>query len=122
MEKITGKKGGGGNPRTPHESPDSLQSIATAKILLALGEGEFAGGLTDKDIFLDGTPIRSADGTLNFPGVNSSDGLAEILCLFIAACFFLCQQPGAVNGLIRLMSLLKSLSGIIWYQCGFRTL
>ncbi|EPR9087649.1 host specificity protein J [Cronobacter dublinensis] len=70
MEKITGKKGGGDKPRTPHESPDSLQSIATAKILLALGEGEFAGGLTDKDIFLDGTPIRSADGTLNFPGVK----------------------------------------------------
>ncbi|TYD48256.1 hypothetical protein FNN14_21290, partial [Cronobacter sakazakii] len=36
MEKITGKKGGGGNSRTPRESPDSLQSIATAKILLAL--------------------------------------------------------------------------------------
>ncbi|EPA9747805.1 DUF1983 domain-containing protein [Cronobacter malonaticus] len=70
MEKITGKKGGGGNSRTPRESPDSLQSIATAKILLALGEGEFAGGLTDKDIFLDGTPIRSADGTLNFPDVK----------------------------------------------------
>ncbi|MDK1233709.1 host specificity protein J [Cronobacter turicensis] len=70
MEKITGKKGGSSNARTPKESPDSLLSIATAKILLALGEGEFAGGLSDKDIFLDGTPIRSADGTLNFPGVK----------------------------------------------------
>ncbi|WPU24521.1 host specificity protein J [Cedecea neteri] len=70
MATITGRKGGGSNPRTPVESPDSLQSIATAKILLALGEGEFAGAITAKDIFLDGTPIQSDDGTMNFPGVT----------------------------------------------------
>lgn len=70
MANIKGKKGGDSSPRTPVESPDSLHSIATAKILLALGEGEFAGGFTAKDIFLDGTPVESVDGTVNFPGIT----------------------------------------------------
>lgn len=70
MANIKGRKGGGGNPRTPVESPDSLHSIATAKILLGLGEGEFADGITAKDIFLDGTPKESVDGTVNFPDVT----------------------------------------------------
>lgn len=70
MANIKGKKGGSSSPRTPVESPDSLHSIATAKILLALGEGEIAGGITAKDIFLDGTPIESIDGTVNYPGVT----------------------------------------------------
>ncbi|HIB5310274.1 TPA: TipJ family phage tail tip protein, partial [Klebsiella pneumoniae] len=37
---------------------------------LALGEGEFAGGLTGKDIYLDGTPLENADGSQNFSGVS----------------------------------------------------
>ncbi|WP_431733885.1 TipJ family phage tail tip protein, partial [Klebsiella pneumoniae] len=45
------------------------QSIAKAKILVALGEGEFAVSLTGKDIYLDGTPIENADGSQNFSGV-----------------------------------------------------
>lgn len=65
---IQGRKGGGGSSHTPTESPDSIQSIARAKILLALGEGEFAGGLDGQNIFLDGTPVYSPDGTLNYPG------------------------------------------------------
>lgn len=65
---IQGRKGGGGSSHTPTESPDSIQSIARAKILLALGEGEFAGGLDGQNIFLDGTPVFSPDGTLNYPG------------------------------------------------------
>ncbi|WJE88290.1 tail tip host specificity protein J [Klebsiella phage Kpn74] len=55
---IKGRKGGGSKQRTPTEQPDDLQSVAKAKILLALGEGEFAGGLTGKDIYLDGTRLK----------------------------------------------------------------
>ncbi|WP_323112617.1 TipJ family phage tail tip protein [Klebsiella quasipneumoniae] len=66
---IKGRKGGGSKQRTPTEQPDDLQSVAKAKILLALGEGEFAGGLTGKDIYLDGTPLENADGSQNFSGV-----------------------------------------------------
>ncbi|WP_412098983.1 phage tail tip protein [Klebsiella michiganensis] len=66
---IKGCKGGSSSPRTPTEQPDDLQSVAKAKILIALGEGEFAGALTAKDIYLDGTPLENSDGSQNFSGV-----------------------------------------------------
>lgn len=66
---IKGRKGGSSSSRTPTEQPDALQSVAKAKILLALGEGEFAGGLTARDIYLDGTALENADGSQNFSGV-----------------------------------------------------
>ncbi len=73
MATIIGAKGGSKQGRTPVESPDSIQSIARAKMLIALGEGEYAGGLDGKTIFLgDGTsytPLLNADGSENFPGV-----------------------------------------------------
>jgi predicted phage tail protein len=68
--KITGRKGGSSSSRTPTEQPDDLQSVAKAKILIALGEGEFAGQLTGKDIYLDGTALENADGSQNFSGVT----------------------------------------------------
>jgi predicted phage tail protein len=67
---IRGRKGGGSKSRTPTEQPDDLQSVAKAKILIALGEGEFSGQLTGRDIYLDGTAIENADGTQNFSGVT----------------------------------------------------
>ncbi|ENG2947067.1 phage tail protein [Enterobacter cloacae] len=67
---IKGRKGGSSSSRTPTEQPDDLQSIAKAKILVALGEGEFAGQLTAKDIYLDGTALENADGSQNFSGVT----------------------------------------------------
>ncbi|WP_340608137.1 hypothetical protein [Xenorhabdus bharatensis] len=72
MEKqlIQGNKGGRQQPRTPVEAPDSLQSTAYTKILLALGEGEFAGELNGQRIFLDNTPLVGADGKPNFEGVK----------------------------------------------------
>jgi predicted phage tail protein len=66
---IKGRKGGSSSSRTPTEQPDDLQSIAKAKLLIALGEGEFAGGLDGKSIFLDGTALENADGSANFSGV-----------------------------------------------------
>ncbi|WP_368919615.1 TipJ family phage tail tip protein [Providencia vermicola] len=70
METIYGAKGGGGGGHTPVESKDSLLSESTAKILLAISEGEIAGGLDDTRIFLDDTPIGNADGSKNFEGVT----------------------------------------------------
>lgn len=67
---ITGAKGGASKPKTPVEAPDSLRSTNIAKILIAVGEGEFEGEPTDRDIYLDNTPIRDASGNLNFPGVK----------------------------------------------------
>lgn len=67
---LTGRKGGSSSSRTPTEQPDDLQSVAKAKILMALGEGEFSGQLTGKDIYLDGTALENADGSQNFSGVT----------------------------------------------------
>ncbi|MEQ5709891.1 DUF1983 domain-containing protein [Providencia huaxiensis] len=68
--RIQGAKGGSSKPRTPVEQKDSLLSESTAKILLALSEGEIAGGLDDTRIYLDDTPIANADGSKNFEGVT----------------------------------------------------
>ena len=70
LPEIKGNKGGSAKPHTPTEQPDDLQSVAKAKILIALGEGEFDGQLTGQSIFLDGTPIQNADGSSNFSGVT----------------------------------------------------
>ncbi|MDT7169076.1 TipJ family phage tail tip protein [Citrobacter freundii] len=70
METITGAKGGSQKQHTPVEQPDSAQSMARCRMLLALGEGEFAGGLDATRIFLDGTPLGNADGSMNFESVS----------------------------------------------------
>ncbi|MBF8694895.1 TipJ family phage tail tip protein, partial [Pseudomonas fulva] len=68
--RLAGRKGGEEKAHTPIEVPDSIRSIARAKMLFALGEGVFAGNLDGRRIFLDGTPLIGADGTENFPGVR----------------------------------------------------
>ncbi|MCR3702694.1 DUF1983 domain-containing protein [Citrobacter portucalensis] len=70
MATITGAKGGSQKQHTPVEQPDSAQSMARCRMLLALGEGEFAGELDATRIFLDGTPLGNADGTMNFENVT----------------------------------------------------
>ncbi|WP_038181393.1 host specificity protein J, partial [Xenorhabdus bovienii] len=64
------KGGGGGGGYTPYEMPDNIQSTARAKILLALGEGEFVNDLSAKDIYLDSTPLQNDNGIMNFEGVK----------------------------------------------------
>ncbi|HEF0063980.1 TPA: DUF1983 domain-containing protein [Citrobacter pasteurii] len=70
MATITGAKGGSQKQHTPVEQPDSAQSMARCRMLLALGEGEFAGGLDTSRIFLDGTPLGNSDGSMNFENVS----------------------------------------------------
>lgn len=67
---IAGAKGGSSKPKTPVEAPDSLQSTNIASILLAVGEGEFDEEPTNRDIYIDNTPIMDASGSVNFPGVR----------------------------------------------------
>jgi predicted phage tail protein len=68
--EIFGAKGGSDKPKTPTEAPDSLRSVAMAKILIAMGEGEFAGNPTAQDIYLDNTPLQDPQGNMNFPNVK----------------------------------------------------
>ena len=70
--EIQGAGGGGAKaPRQPVESPDSLRSISYAKIIDLIGEGEIRG-LVDgyRSIYLNGTPLQSADGVFNFQNVS----------------------------------------------------
>lgn len=67
---IHGAKGGEDKPKTPTEAPDSLRSVAIAKMLIAIGEGEFEGAPTAQDIYLDNTPLQDPQGNMNFPNVK----------------------------------------------------
>ncbi|QEA10908.1 tail fiber protein [Bordetella phage vB_BbrS_PHB09] len=74
--RIVGYKGGksGGGGRKAVETPDSLHSISYAKVLDLISEGPIVGpvhGIANmlRDIYLDGTPIANANGSLNFQGV-----------------------------------------------------
>lgn len=73
---IKGSKGGK-TPRKAVESPDSLKSIALARIIDAVSEGEiegFASGndpeLFLQDVYYNETPVQNADGTRNFKNVQ----------------------------------------------------
>jgi len=70
-----GKSGGGGgsvNTRAPVESPNTLRSVATARVLDLLGEGRSSRGLANgaQSIFFDETPLEGPDGSSNFNGVK----------------------------------------------------
>ncbi|HBO3622068.1 TPA: DUF1983 domain-containing protein [Pseudomonas aeruginosa] len=69
-QHLAGRKGGSSKPKQPVEAPDSLRSVAMAKILLAVGEGEFAGVPSERDIYLDNNPLMDPSGNLNFPNVK----------------------------------------------------
>ncbi|WP_122409001.1 TipJ family phage tail tip protein [Pseudomonas viridiflava] len=67
---IHGEKGGSASPKAPTEASDSLRSTNLAKLLIAVGEGEFEGTPTAADIYLDNTPINDANGNVNFENVK----------------------------------------------------
>ena len=68
--EIHGEKCGSAKPKSPVEASESLRSTNLAKILIAVGEGEFDEAPTDYTVKLDGTPIRDASGNYNFPNVK----------------------------------------------------
>ncbi|MEE4683653.1 DUF1983 domain-containing protein [Pseudomonas alliivorans] len=70
MIDIHGEKGGSSSPKSPTEASDSLRSTNLAKLLIAVGEGEFEGTPTAADIYLDNTPINDASGNVNFQNVK----------------------------------------------------
>ncbi|QGA51060.1 host specificity protein J [Pseudomonas brassicacearum] len=67
---IHGAKGGDKKPKSPTEASDNLRSTNIAKLLIAVGEGEFEESPTAATIFLDNTPINDASGNVNFPNVK----------------------------------------------------
>lgn len=74
-DSIHGAKGGSSTPHAATEAPDSLHSIAYARILDLVSEGEILGfkhGAANalQDIYLNETPIANADNSLNFKNVQ----------------------------------------------------
>lgn len=71
-----GGKKGGGSARTPQEAPDSLRNTASAIVMDIISNGEISGFKTPaqplRSIYLDGTPVQNADGSLNFNNVQVS--------------------------------------------------
>lgn len=68
---VKGAKAGEKKQRQPYVARDSLQSVAYAKILYLLGEGEIEG-LADglRSVKLNDTPLLSENGTYNFQDVT----------------------------------------------------
>lgn len=66
-----GGKDASGSGRVAVEAKDSLRSIAYAKVIDLISEGEIEG-LVDglKSVYLDGTPVQNADGSYNFTGAT----------------------------------------------------
>ncbi|WP_329859360.1 host specificity protein J [Stenotrophomonas hibiscicola] len=61
----------GSNGRTPVETPDSLHSMAVARIIDLVSEGEIRGLVSgNQSIYLNQVPIQNPDGGLNFAGVT----------------------------------------------------
>ena len=71
LQEISGAKSSGESQKSPTETPDSLISIAYAKVLDAISEGPIFGLANgNQSIFLNNTPLSNADGSLNFTGVT----------------------------------------------------
>jgi predicted phage tail protein len=71
LQEISGAKSSGSSQKAATETPDSLISIAYAKVLDAISEGPIAGLANgNQSIFLNNTPLANADGSLNFTGVT----------------------------------------------------
>jgi predicted phage tail protein len=71
LQEISGAKSSGESQKSPTETPDSLISIAYAKVLDAISEGPILGLANgNQSIFLNNTPLANADGSLNFTGVT----------------------------------------------------
>jgi len=73
IQGAGGGKGGGGDVRIAQEAPNTLQSVATARIIDVVSEGEIEG-LQDglKGVYFDGTPVQNSDDSFNFNGVAIS--------------------------------------------------
>ena len=94
LPEISGAGGGASSPqptivqqtivaptRQSVEETDNLFSVAFAKTVYAVSEGEIEGfpNSAEEDIFLDSTPIQNQDGSKNFTGytIDSRTGTDE---------------------------------------------
>lgn len=71
LRPLRAAKGGDSSAGSGSESPDSLHSTATAKVLDLVSEGPIVGLVSGlQSVFYNGTPVQNADGSQNFTGVT----------------------------------------------------
>lgn len=76
IKHIQGSGGGGkggASGAAGNDDPNSLRSIARARVLFCLGEGQVEGytqGDLAKSVRIDGTPLQSPDGSFNYNGFS----------------------------------------------------
>ncbi|MHA6196819.1 TipJ family phage tail tip protein [Pseudomonas wadenswilerensis] len=71
QRRVTGHKGGAKKQKQPIVAANGIPSIATARMVYLWSWGPIVGPVNGlRSIKLDGTPIMSEDGTLNYPGVK----------------------------------------------------
>jgi predicted phage tail protein len=73
IENIVGMGGGGGGD-TPVDSPNTLISKSTARVIFLTSDGE-VGGLADqsnklKSVYFNNVPVMNANGTTNFSNIS----------------------------------------------------
>ena len=71
MSELIIGRGGGKNGGSGTEAPNTLKSQSYANVIDLLCEGDIEGfyhgdDAAEKDIYLDGVPLRGADGRYNF--------------------------------------------------------
>jgi predicted phage tail protein len=75
LDNISGSGGGGKSGSSSGavaERVNNLRSNSIAKVIFVLGEGMNRGLVNgQKSIYLNGTPLMNADGSLNFQGVGT---------------------------------------------------
>lgn len=73
MPEITGS-GKGGSRRDPIDHPNTLQARSTARLIDLISEGPIYGLVEQTDrlrsIFMDDTPCKNTDGSVNYAGVG----------------------------------------------------
>lgn len=71
IEGRKGKKAQASTPKPAVESPNTLQSKTTGRIIDVLSEGEIEGLVSGaQSIYLDDTPLQNSDETYNFQGLT----------------------------------------------------
>lgn len=68
---VIGGKGGQAKQKQPSIASNSLPSISTARITYLWSWGPIVGPVDDlRSVKLNGTPVKAADGTINYPSVK----------------------------------------------------
>ncbi|SDU69247.1 Phage-related protein, tail component [Pseudomonas synxantha] len=68
---VIGGKGGQAKQKQPSIASNSVPSISTARITYLWSWGPIVGPVDDlRSVKLNGTPVKAADGTINYPSVK----------------------------------------------------